>query len=117
MSSAPIRHAGRLQSLRAGLAVELAPDLINGCSNSTLRPKLAGMRKLLGSFLTVCLLVGVAFASDKNPITDGYIHDEVQLKLAEDTVVKGGGLVVQVVDGVVTLSGQVVTCPVFLNHS
>ena len=67
------------------------------------------MRKLLSSLLTVCLLVGVAFASDKKPITDDCIHDDVQVRLAADTVVKGGGIAVQVVNGVVTLSGQVAT--------
>jgi len=64
--------------------------------------------------LTVCLLVGVVSASDKKqsaPLTDAVIHDQVQVqvKLAEDAIVKGGALVVEVLDGVVTLSGSVQT--------
>ncbi len=40
---------------------------------------------------------------------DGEISTKVQLKLAEDIVVKGGGLTIDVKDGVVTLSGKVET--------
>jgi hyperosmotically inducible protein len=43
----------------------------------------------------------------KPPLTDGEISTKVQLKLAEDTSVKGGGLSVDVKDGVVTLGGKV----------
>jgi osmotically-inducible protein OsmY len=41
------------------------------------------------------------------PTTDDYINDSVKQKLAADTYVKGGGLTVDVKDGVVTLSGKV----------
>ena len=49
------------------------------------------------------LAVGLLAAGDK----DGEISTKVQLKLAEDLVVKGGGLGIDVKDGVVTLSGKV----------
>ena len=41
------------------------------------------------------------------PMDDGGISTKVQLKLAEDTTVKGGALSVDVKDGVVTLGGKV----------
>lgn len=49
---------------------------------------------------TICL------AADK-PVTDDIIHDNVMIKLANDQIVKGGGLTVDVKAGVVTLTGQV----------
>jgi osmotically-inducible protein OsmY len=39
--------------------------------------------------------------------TDDYITDAVRQKLAADTVVKGGGIDVDVKAGIVTLSGKV----------
>ena len=48
-------------------------------------------------------------ASEKPPLNDGEISTKVQLKLAEDTTVKGGGLTVDVQNGVVTLGGKVET--------
>jgi hyperosmotically inducible protein len=53
------------------------------------------------------ILAGGLFAAEKPAATDGEISTRVQLKLAEDTVVKGGGLAVDVKDGIVTLSGKV----------
>jgi hyperosmotically inducible protein len=47
-----------------------------------------------------------AAPADK-PVTDDYINDSVKQKLAADTVVKGGGLTVDVKDGIVTLTGKV----------
>jgi hyperosmotically inducible protein len=47
------------------------------------------------------------FASTKPPVTDDTIGDKVMLKLAQDQVVKGGGLKITVKDGAVTLSGKV----------
>ena len=47
------------------------------------------------------------FAAQKTPITDDIINDRVKLKLAQDTVVKGGGLGIDVKNGVVTLTGKV----------
>ena len=40
-------------------------------------------------------------------VSDDTIHDQVMVKLAGDTTVKGGGIDVQVKDGVVTLRGKV----------
>ncbi len=56
---------------------------------------------VLFAFATVCL------AKDKGPITDDSIYDQVRLKLANDQVVKGGGLHVEVKQGVVTIGGEV----------
>ena len=58
---------------------------------------------------TIVLQTGVAFASDKDklPITDDSITDQVRMRLAGDAEVKGGGIGVDVKDGVVTLSGKV----------
>jgi osmotically-inducible protein OsmY len=61
------------------------------------------LRKL---FAVSILAVGLV-AAEKGAIPDGEISTKVQLKLAEDTVVKGGGLAVDVKDGVVTLGGKV----------
>ena len=46
------------------------------------------------------------WAADKH-ISDDQIYDLVRRKLADDTVVKGGALEVEVKDGVVTLKGKV----------
>jgi hyperosmotically inducible protein len=46
-------------------------------------------------------------AKEKEPLTDGTITDQVSIRLASDQIVKGGGLKVDVKEGVVTLSGQV----------
>ena len=56
----------------------------------------------------VIFLFGAAFclAADK-PVTDDLIHDNVMIKLANDQIVKGGALNVDVKNGVVTLTGQV----------
>jgi hyperosmotically inducible periplasmic protein len=57
--------------------------------------------------LATLILSAGLYASDKAPLTDGEISTKVQLKLAEDTTVKGGGLSINVKDGVVTLAGKV----------
>jgi hyperosmotically inducible protein len=59
---------------------------------------------LLALFLTI---TGLCFAADKQPITDDLITDNVRIKLASDSIVKGGALTVDVKAGVVTLGGQV----------
>lgn len=56
--------------------------------------------------MVLLLLAGVCMAADK-PITDDAVYNQVRIKLADDPVVKGGGLVVDVKQGVVTLSGTV----------
>ena len=57
--------------------------------------------------LAVLIAFGFAFAKDKAPITDDRIHDQVLMKLAGDVDVKGGGIDVEVHNGVVTLKGKV----------
>ncbi len=61
--------------------------------------------------LTLVALVAVCCPplSAKDPISDDRIHDNVIRKLAADSVVKGGGLGVEVAGGVVTLTGKVKT--------
>ena len=54
------------------------------------------------------LLAGAAFAG-KPVVTDDAITNNVMIKLANDVVVKGGALKVEVKDGVVTLQGPVET--------
>ena len=56
---------------------------------------------VLFAFASVCL------AKDKAPVTDDMIHDQVGMKLANDPDVKGGGLQIEVKQGVVTLTGVV----------
>jgi osmotically-inducible protein OsmY len=62
--------------------------------------------KICGALVVLLLLAGVCLAADK-PITDDAIYDQVRIKLADDPVVKGGGIQVDVKQGVVTLSGTV----------
>lgn len=61
----------------------------------------------------VCLLVVLglftgAWAADKH-VSDDQIYDTVRRKLADDQVVKGGAMEVDVREGVVTLRGKVET--------
>ncbi|MGA3099840.1 MAG: BON domain-containing protein [Bryobacteraceae bacterium] len=65
------------------------------------------MHKTLMSFLLLFALASVCLAKDKQPITDDSIYDQVRMRLANDQVVKGGALQVDVKQGVVTLSGAV----------
>lgn len=65
--------------------------------------------RFAGVFLAAVLAVAPALADKKGPVTDGEIHDQVLLKLAGDSEVKGGGIDVQVNNGVVTLKGRVET--------
>src|SRR5437762_6629041 len=57
----------------------------------------------------ICAILGVAAlpAADKAPVSDDTIYDNVRRKLASDPLVKGGGLNVDVKQGVVTLTGTV----------
>jgi osmotically-inducible protein OsmY len=61
------------------------------------------------ALLTLALLTPIPglYASSKPPVTDDTIGDKVMLKLAQDQVVKGGGLKITVKEGVVTISGKV----------
>ena len=57
--------------------------------------------------LTVLLALPVRVSAQDKSAPDGHIHDLVSMKLADDQTVKGGALVIDVKDGVVTLSGNV----------
>ena len=57
-------------------------------------------------FVVMALLLPVGWAADKT-LSDDAIYDQVKRRLANDIVVKGGGLDVEVRDGVVTLAGAV----------
>jgi osmotically-inducible protein OsmY len=61
----------------------------------------------LKRLFAVSILATGLWAADKAAPTDGVISTKVQVKLAEDTNVKGGALSVDVKDGVVTLGGKV----------
>ena len=63
------------------------------------------LKALLCAILSLALF-GVALAAEKNT-SDDAIYDFVRRKLASDPVVKGGGLQVDVRQGVVTLRGTV----------
>jgi|GEM_PF-432198 len=60
--------------------------------------------------LVVVLAVLVSMTTPlfaQGPSSDDRLHDEVMRKLAADSGVKGGGIEVDVKDGVVTLRGKV----------
>ena len=61
--------------------------------------------KFCAALLIVFLLGGVCLA--KTQVNDDTISNDVRIKLASDTLVNGGGLQVDVNQGVVTLSGSV----------
>ena len=58
--------------------------------------------------MLVCLVGAVCLAADK-PVDDDVLNDRVRIKLSSDLEVKGGALKVEVVKGVVTISGEVET--------
>jgi osmotically-inducible protein OsmY len=62
--------------------------------------------KICATLTLLFLAATVLMAADK-PVSDDAIYDNVRIKLASDIDVKGGGLKVDVKDGVVTLSGSV----------
>ena len=62
--------------------------------------------KILISFFVIFALAASAWAADKH-VSDDQIYDTVRRKLADDMVVKGGAMEVEVKDGVVTLRGKV----------
>jgi len=64
--------------------------------------------RLLSVVTVVGFLMAVAAAASvQKPLTDDEIHDKVKERLAADRDVKGGGLDVEVANGVVTLKGTV----------
>ncbi len=66
------------------------------------------IRAISFSLLFWFVLAGAVLA-EKQPLTDDAINNNVMIKLANDPVVKGGALKVDVKDGVVTLQGNVET--------
>src|SRR3954447_18832606 len=64
--------------------------------------------RLFAIFAMLLLVAGVCLAAGK-PVTDDSISDYVRLKLAGDPDVKGGALVVDVKNGVVTIGGTTET--------
>jgi osmotically-inducible protein OsmY len=63
--------------------------------------------RIAAALLALFVIGGLCLAADKQAPTDGIISDNVMIKLASDQIVKGGGLKVDVKDGVVTLTGDV----------
>ena len=57
-------------------------------------------------FVIAGLLLPAVWAADKS-LSDDALYDQVKRKLANDIVVKGGGLDIEVKDGVVTINGTV----------
>jgi osmotically-inducible protein OsmY len=62
--------------------------------------------KTIFSLLAILALAAGAWAAEKH-FSDDQIYDLVRRKLADDVVVKGAGMEVEVKDGVVTLKGKV----------
>jgi osmotically-inducible protein OsmY len=64
--------------------------------------------KILIAFLVAALFAAVAMPAQKGlQVSDDVLYDMVKRKLANDPVVKGGALTVDVKQAVVTLRGQV----------
>ena len=61
--------------------------------------------KTLVSFFVIIALAAGVLAAQKH-VSDDQIYDNVRRKLADDQVVKGGAMEVEVKDGVVTLRGK-----------
>jgi hyperosmotically inducible protein len=61
--------------------------------------------KVCALLLMALMMAGLCFAKDA--VSDDMIYNNVRIKLAGDQVVKGGALMVDVKDGLVTLSGSV----------
>jgi osmotically-inducible protein OsmY len=64
--------------------------------------------KTLVSFLVILVLAAGVLTADKH-VSDDQLYDTIRRKLADDQVVKGGAMEVEVKDGVVTLRGKVET--------
>jgi hyperosmotically inducible periplasmic protein len=64
------------------------------------------MFKLLAVLMMFLLAVSAGVAADQ-PVTDEAIIDLVRVRLASDAEVKGGALMVDAKNGVVTLTGSV----------
>ena len=64
--------------------------------------------KICAVLAILFMLASVCLAADK-PVSDDLIVDQVRIKLSGDAEVKGGALVVDSKQGVVTISGAVET--------
>ena len=64
--------------------------------------------KILVSFFLIFVLAAGVLAADKH-VSDDQLYDTVRRRLADDQVVKGGAMEVEVKEGVVTLRGKVET--------
>jgi len=65
-------------------------------------------RVLLSLLISSVALVATV-STAQQPVSDDFIVDSVRVVLAANTVVKGGAIEVDVLDGVVTLAGKVPT--------
>jgi osmotically-inducible protein OsmY len=63
--------------------------------------------KICTLLLTALLLQTLCLAKNPPVVNDDTITDQVRIKLADDPLVKGGALTVEVKQGVVTLAGSV----------
>ncbi len=63
--------------------------------------------RILSALAVLVLLATVCQPALAQAVTDDKIHDQVLQKLAADRDVKGGGIDVEVKDGIVTLTGKV----------
>jgi hyperosmotically inducible periplasmic protein len=62
--------------------------------------------KICTVLLMFFVLAGVCLAR-QDAVSDDMLYNNVKIKLASDAVVKGGGLQIEVKEGVVTLGGAV----------
>jgi len=62
--------------------------------------------RICAALIALFLVASVVLAADK-PVSDDTIYDAAIFKLASDVDVRGGGLKVEVKQGVVTLAGTV----------
>ena|ERR1700712_4132935 len=70
--------------------------------------------KIVALMLALVLFQLVGFSQKKTtPMTDDTIADQISIKLTGDLLVKGGGLKVEVKDGIATLTGSVDTAQQF----
>jgi osmotically-inducible protein OsmY len=65
------------------------------------------MKNKICAFLLTLFVFAFTCLAKQAPVNDDMIHDQVMIKLASDQVVKGGGIQVNVNQGVVTLGGSV----------
>jgi osmotically-inducible protein OsmY len=64
-------------------------------------------RPFLPLLLVLALLAPTLVHGAEKPLSDDALHDMVKRRLANDAVVKGGALEIEVKDGTVTLRGEV----------